>query len=197
MKDGEAVDLDKRPTRTAPLYGSKDDYQRVLREHVDRLSALQPMLYAADTGRCSSSSRPWTPPAKTARSSTSCPASTRRAARSTASSIRRPKSWTTTSSGVVRQALPERGRIGIFNRSYYEEVLIVRVHPELLANQGLGAPSRGLELDTMQLFDTVLANELYSLLFLRLGSCVLCCRRSSCRCRGYIPSVASGTMLGD
>jgi PPK2 family polyphosphate:nucleotide phosphotransferase len=31
--------------------------------------------------------------------------------------------------------LPERGRIGIFNRSYYEEVLIVRVHPEMLANQ--------------------------------------------------------------
>jgi polyphosphate kinase 2 (PPK2 family) len=33
--------------------------------------------------------------------------------------------------------LPERGRIGIFNRSYYEEVLIVRVHPELLRSQGL------------------------------------------------------------
>ncbi len=32
-------------------------------------------------------------------------------------------------------ALPERGRIGIFNRSYYEEVLIVKVHPEILANQ--------------------------------------------------------------
>jgi PPK2 family polyphosphate:nucleotide phosphotransferase len=33
--------------------------------------------------------------------------------------------------------LPERGRIGIFNRSYYEEVLVVRVHPEMLRNQGL------------------------------------------------------------
>lgn len=33
--------------------------------------------------------------------------------------------------------LPERGRIGIFNRSYYEETLIVRVHPELLENQKL------------------------------------------------------------
>jgi PPK2 family polyphosphate:nucleotide phosphotransferase len=32
--------------------------------------------------------------------------------------------------------LPERGRIGIFNRSYYEEVLIVRVHPEMLRSQG-------------------------------------------------------------
>ncbi|MBW4667878.1 MAG: polyphosphate kinase 2 family protein [Cyanomargarita calcarea GSE-NOS-MK-12-04C] len=35
------------------------------------------------------------------------------------------------------KALPERGRIGIFNRSYYEEVLVVRVHPELLKNQNL------------------------------------------------------------
>lgn len=33
--------------------------------------------------------------------------------------------------------LPERGRIGIFNRSYYEEVLVVRVHPEILAGQNL------------------------------------------------------------
>ena len=38
------------------------------------------------------------------------------------------------------RALPERGRIGIFNRSYYEEVLVVRVHPEILAGQKLPAP---------------------------------------------------------
>jgi len=36
--------------------------------------------------------------------------------------------------------LPERGRIGIFNRSYYEETLVVRVHPEWLTNQKLPAP---------------------------------------------------------
>ena len=35
------------------------------------------------------------------------------------------------------RCLPERGRIGIFNRSYYEETLVVRVHPELLAKQHL------------------------------------------------------------
>src|SRR5690606_5556815 len=39
--------------------------------------------------------------------------------------------WRTT------KRLPERGRIGIFNRSYYEEVLVVRVHPEYLAAQRL------------------------------------------------------------
>jgi PPK2 family polyphosphate:nucleotide phosphotransferase len=35
------------------------------------------------------------------------------------------------------KALPERGRIGIFNRSYYEEVLVVKVHPEILSKQKL------------------------------------------------------------
>ena len=42
--------------------------------------------------------------------------------------------WRTT------RSLPERGRIGIFNRSYYEEVLVVRVHPEILKNQKLPTP---------------------------------------------------------
>ena len=37
----------------------------------------------------------------------------------------------------VAQRLPSNGRIGIFNRSYYEEVLVVRVHPEILEKQGL------------------------------------------------------------
>lgn len=38
------------------------------------------------------------------------------------------------------RSLPERGEIGIFNRSYYEEVLVVRVHPELLAREKMPAP---------------------------------------------------------
>jgi PPK2 family polyphosphate:nucleotide phosphotransferase len=41
------------------------------------------------------------------------------------------------------KALPERGRIGIFNRSYYEDVLVVRVHPEIIKGQPLPAGSRG------------------------------------------------------
>ena len=47
--------------------------------------------------------------------------------------------WRTT------RALPERGRIGIFNRSYYEEVLIVRVHRELLVGEGLPDDSHNTE----------------------------------------------------
>ena len=44
------------------------------------------------------------------------------------------------------RALPERGRIGIFNRSYYEEVLVVKVHPELLGRQKLPAARVGKRL---------------------------------------------------
>jgi len=44
------------------------------------------------------------------------------------------------------KSLPERGRIGIFNRSYYEEVLVVRIHPELLAKQKLPKSAQGAEI---------------------------------------------------
>ena len=50
------------------------------------------------------------------------------------------RSSITTFSGAATVALPERGRIGIFNRSYYEELIVVRVHPEILAKQRI--PSR-------------------------------------------------------
>jgi PPK2 family polyphosphate:nucleotide phosphotransferase len=54
--------------------------------------------------------------------------------------------------------LPERGRIGIFNRSYYEEVLVVRVHPELLESEQLPASLEGKDL-WQQRFDDICAFE--------------------------------------
>ena len=56
--------------------------------------------------------------------------------------------------------LPERGRIGIFNRSYYEEVLVVRVHPELLAGQRL-PPERVTPQIWTERFDAINAFERY------------------------------------
>jgi polyphosphate kinase 2 (PPK2 family) len=56
--------------------------------------------------------------------------------------------------------LPERGRIGIFNRSYYEEVLVVRVHPELLVKQKL--PARSTKTDVFaQRYVDINAHERY------------------------------------
>ena len=51
------------------------------------------------------------------------------------------------------KCLPERGRIGIFNRSYYEEVLVVRVHPEVLRRQRLPAPYVGKKIWDQRLAD--------------------------------------------
>src|SRR5262249_8661286 len=51
------------------------------------------------------------------------------------------------------KCLPERGRIGIFNRSYYEEVLVVRVHPEVLRGQRLPAPDVGKKIWDQRLTD--------------------------------------------
>jgi PPK2 family polyphosphate:nucleotide phosphotransferase len=58
------------------------------------------------------------------------------------------------------RCLPERGRIGIFNRSYYEEVLVVRVHPELLASQRIPEPLTGKRLWTER-FEDIAGFERY------------------------------------
>lgn len=60
--------------------------------------------------------------------------------------------------------LPQRGRIGIFNRSYYEEVLVVRVHPELLARQHLPTLGKGESIwkrrcDEINSFERYLVNN--------------------------------------
>jgi PPK2 family polyphosphate:nucleotide phosphotransferase len=62
--------------------------------------------------------------------------------------------WRTT------RSLPERGRIGIFNRSYYEEVLVVRVHPDLLSGQRLPETAKGKDLWQTR-FDDINAFERY------------------------------------
>lgn len=65
--------------------------------------------------------------------------------------------------------LPERGRIGIFNRSYYEEVLVVRVHPELLEHQRLPKSLEGKDI-WQQRFDDIRAFERH---LVRNGTVVL------------------------
>ena len=92
-------------------------------------------------GRCCSSSRPWMPPARTAPSSTSCRGVNPQGCQVTRS--RRPRAEELDHDFLWRdEALPERGRIGIFNRSYYEEVLVVRVHPEILEQPEAAAGAR-------------------------------------------------------
>lgn len=55
--------------------------------------------------------------------------------------------------------LPERGRIGVFNRSYYEEVLVVRVHPEILLGQKLPDTPQDMDSFWQARFDSILEHE--------------------------------------
>jgi PPK2 family polyphosphate:nucleotide phosphotransferase len=134
---GDKVDLKKWPTKIESLYKSKKQYHKRLKNHVEELSETQRMHYASDKNAVLIIFQAMDAAGKDG------------AIRHVMSgvnpqgcqvfSFQQPSAeeldhdflWRTT------RRLPERGRIGIFNRSYYEEVLIVRVHPEILRNQGL------------------------------------------------------------
>ena len=59
------------------------------------------------------------------------------------------------------KCLPERGRIGIFNRSYYEEVLVVRVHPEILAQAEAARSSSSAKRIWKERYEDIAAHERY------------------------------------
>lgn len=133
----ERVDLGKRPTEITPLYGSKEQYQALLDEQIERLSALQGLLYANDSYAVLLIFQAMDAAGKdgvikhvlSGINPQGCEVYSFK--HPCAEELDHDFLWR----GMRR--LPERGRIGIFNRSYYEEVLIVRVHPEILAAQRL------------------------------------------------------------
>jgi PPK2 family polyphosphate:nucleotide phosphotransferase len=130
--EGEKVRLKKWPTKVKPFYKSKEHYQEILAEHAHKLSKQQSLLYAdnhhavllifqaMDAGGKDGAIKhvlAGINPQGCEVFSFKLPG---------AEELAHDFLWRTTC------RLPERGRIGIFNRSYYEEVLVVRVHPELL-----------------------------------------------------------------
>ena len=137
VREGDAVDLRKWPTLVAPVYRSKKQYQELLQEHVGRLSALQQLLYASNSHAVLLIFQAMDAAGKDGAikhvmsgvNPQGCQVFSFRHPSPT--ELQHDFLWRTT------RDLPERGRIGIFNRSYYEEVLVVRVHPELLRGEGL------------------------------------------------------------
>ncbi|MDR3375756.1 MAG: polyphosphate kinase 2 family protein [Ancalomicrobiaceae bacterium] len=135
--EGDAVDLKKWQTLTDPVYTSKTDYKELLEHHVAELSAQQQLLYASNQYAILLIFQAMDAAGKdgTIRHVMSgvnpqgCQVFSFK--HPSAIELQHDFLWRTT------QNLPERGRIGIFNRSYYEEVLIVRVHPEILEGEGL------------------------------------------------------------
>ncbi|MGI8430927.1 MAG: ADP-polyphosphate phosphotransferase [Chthoniobacterales bacterium] len=127
------------PTVAKPFYKSKADYHQLLREWTKELADLQSLLYAHNryallvifqamdaAGKDSSIKH-----VMSGVNPEGCQVYGFK--RPSAQELEHDFLWRTTC------CLPERGKIGIFNRSYYEEVLIVRVHPQILRNQNLPA----------------------------------------------------------
>jgi len=137
VHEGEQVRLRKWPTRVKPVYRSQQHYQKLLAEHVDRLSTQQQLLYASNTHSILLIFQAMDAAGKDGAirhvmsgiNPQGCQVSSFK--HPSAAELQHDFLWRTT------RELPERGRIGIFNRSYYEEVLIVRVHPALLRSEGL------------------------------------------------------------
>jgi PPK2 family polyphosphate:nucleotide phosphotransferase len=134
---GKSVELRKWPTSVKPFCNSKKSYQKLLAEHVEELYELQRLHYASaryalllifqgmDAGGKDGAIRH----VMSGVNPQGCEVFSFK--QPSAEELEHDFLWRTTC------RLPERGRIGIFNRSYYEEVLVVRVHPEILARQRL------------------------------------------------------------
>ncbi len=137
VRPGSRVDLDKWPTSIAPLYDSKDEYAALLEADTADLQRQQNLLYAEDRYALLLIFQAMDAAGKDGAvkhvmsgvNPQGCQVFSFK--HPSAEELDHDFLWRTT------RALPERGRIGIFNRSYYEEVLIVRVHPEILAAQKL------------------------------------------------------------
>jgi PPK2 family polyphosphate:nucleotide phosphotransferase len=139
VRPGKKVDLDKWPTSVKPIYHSRKKFQALLAEDVLNLSAQQNVLYASDryalllifqamdaAGKDSAIKH-----VMSGVNPQGCQVFSFK--HPSAEELDHDFLWN------AARKLPERGRIGIFNRSYYEEVLILRVHPDLLQAEGLPA----------------------------------------------------------
>jgi PPK2 family polyphosphate:nucleotide phosphotransferase len=134
---GAKVKLKEWPTRVKPFCKSKKRYQKLLEEHVEALSSLQSLHYASNRyalllifqGMDGAGKDGAIRHVMSGVNPQGCEVFSFK--QPSAEELEHDFLWRTT------RRLPERGRIGIFNRSYYEEVLVVRVHPEILRSQGL------------------------------------------------------------
>jgi len=132
VRAGKNVDLDKWPTRVKPVYHSREEYQTLLAEHAGKLSEQQSRLYADDTYALLLIFQAMDAAGKD--SAIKHVMSGINPQGCQVYSFKHPSAEELDHDFLWNAArkLPERGHIGIFNRSYYEEVLIVRVHKEIL-----------------------------------------------------------------
>ena len=139
---GKEFRLGDRPTVIKPFCKSKKQYRKTLESHVEELSSLQQLHYASHRyalllifqGIDAAGKDGAIRHVMSGVNPEGCEVYSFK--QPSAEELEHDFLWRTTC------RLPERGRIGIFNRSYYEEVLVVRVHPEILRNEGLSEELR-------------------------------------------------------
>jgi PPK2 family polyphosphate:nucleotide phosphotransferase len=139
---GKKVDLNEWRTRVQPFFKSKEQYEDLLEAHVEGLSSRQQVHYASGRyalllifqGMDSAGKDGVIRHVMSGVNPEGCEVYSFK--QPSAEELKHDFLWRTTC------RLPERGRIGVFNRSYYEEVLITRVHPEILDTQNLPKHSR-------------------------------------------------------
>ena len=159
VKPGKQVDLSKRPTIVDPYYKSKKEYKELLFKHMEKLNSLQQLHYASNhyalllifQGMDGAGKDGAIRHVMSGVNPAGCEVYSFK--QPSAEELQHDFLWRSTC------RLPERGRIGIFNRSYYEEVLIVRVHPEILRSQGLPETLRDEKDFWQKRFDSIVDLE--------------------------------------
>ncbi|HZF01618.1 MAG TPA: ADP-polyphosphate phosphotransferase [Methylomirabilota bacterium] len=137
VREGKKVKLNDWPTKVKNFYKSKDDYKKILGGHIEELRELQNRFYAHNRYSLLLIFQAMDAAGKDGAikhvlsgvNPQGCQVFSFK--HPSVKELEHDFLWRTT------QCLPERGHIGIFNRSYYEEVLIVRVHPEILRGETL------------------------------------------------------------
>jgi PPK2 family polyphosphate:nucleotide phosphotransferase len=140
VRESGHVNLRKWPTLIEPVYRSKEQYSELLEEHVKQLSSMQQLHYATNSHAILLIFQAMDAAGKDGAirhvmsgvNPQGCQVFSFK--HPSATELEHDFLWRTT------RNLPERGHIGIFNRSYYEEVLIVRVHRDILRGEGLLDP---------------------------------------------------------
>jgi PPK2 family polyphosphate:nucleotide phosphotransferase len=137
------VKLKNWPTRIKPLYKSKEQYQEMLAEHITETARLQNLLYASGQYALLLVFQAMDAAGKDGAIKHVLSGINPQGCE--VSSFKKPSAQELAHDFLWRSTLrlPERGKIGIFNRSYYEEVLVLRVHPQLLQAENIPAELLG------------------------------------------------------
>ena len=137
VRPGKQVDLGKWPTRVKPLYRSQEQCETALSDHIHQLCKQQNLLYASNTWSLLLIFQAMDAAGKDGMIKHVMSGINPQGCQVV--SFKHPGTEDLDHDFLWRSTLklPERGHIGIFNRSYYEEVLIVRVHRNTLKAERL------------------------------------------------------------